>query len=141
MCQASPLASSLLSLPVAAAHQITPKAPYWSPDPQSPHLQATTSQSQNMNLIVPFLCLKPSPSTKGPEDEVSQRLTSIKLPSGTCSSPRPHLTKVDLRNPDNELGQSGGLARLLQASGCVLIRGKALPRLLWPPGHLLIFEA
>lgn len=113
------------------------------PEPPSPshHIPKPERSAGSMNLILPFLCLKPSPSTKGPEDEVSQRLTSIKLPSGTCSSPRPHLTKVDLRNPDNELGQSGGLVRLLQASGCVLIWGKALPRLLWPPGHRLIFEA
>ena len=131
-CGCCPLDNSQSSLLVSGP----PEPPSSSHRIPKPECSACST-----NFILPFLCLKPSPSPKGSEDEVSQLLPSIKLPSGTCSSPRPHLTKVDLRNPDNELGQSGGLARLLQASGCVLIRGKALPRLLWAPGHLLIFEA
>ena len=131
-CGCCPLDNSQSSLLVSGP----PEPPSSSHRIPKPECSACST-----NFILPFLCLKPSPSPKGSEDEVSQFLPSIKLPSGTCSSPRPHLTKVDLRNPDNELGQSGGLARLLQASGCVLIRGKALPRLLWAPGHLLIFEA
>lgn len=139
----APPGSSLLSLPWLLPTRITPRAPYWSPDSQSPpshRIPKPEHSACSTNHILLFPSVKASPSPKGPEGEVSQPLTSIKLPSMTRSSPRPHLTKVDLRNPDNELGQSGGLARLLQASGCVLIWGKALPRLLWPPGHLLIFE-